>query len=57
MDGSSNQILKLLQKNSGKKKQMQDFLENLLDLEMECPGWWNEKYKALIEKYSIMEVR
>jgi hypothetical protein len=52
MDGSSNQILKLLQKNSGKNKQMQVFLEELLNLEMEQPGWWNDKYKTIIDKHS-----
>jgi hypothetical protein len=52
MDGSSNQILKLLQKNSSKNKQMQAFLGDLLDLEMEQPGWYNDKYKAIIDKYS-----
>jgi len=53
MDGrSSNQILKLLQKNSAKNKQMQAFLEDLLNLEMEQPGWYNDKYKAIIDKYS-----
>lgn len=52
MDGSSNQILKLLHKNSGKNKQMQAFLEDLLNLEMEQPGWWNDKYKTIIDKYS-----
>jgi len=52
MDGSSNQILKLLQKNSSKNKQMQAFLEDLLNLEREQPGWWNDKYKAIIDKYS-----
>ena len=52
MDGSSNQIQKLLQKNSSKNKQMQSFLGDLLNLEMEQPGWYNDKYKAIIDKYS-----
>jgi hypothetical protein len=51
MEGSSNQILKLLQKNSGKNKHMQAFLEDLLNLEMEQPGWYNDRYKAIIDKY------
>lgn len=57
MDGSSNQILKILHKNSVKNKHMQEFLEDLLNLEMECPGWYNDKYKAIIDKYANKGVR
>jgi len=51
MDGSSGHILKLLRENSGNNKRMQNFLEDLLNLEMESPGWWNDKYKSIIDKY------
>ena len=51
MDGSSGHILKLLRENSGSNKRMQNFLEDLLNLEMESPGWWNDKYKSIIDKY------
>lgn len=57
MEGSSNQILKLLRENSDDNKQMKKFLEDLLNLEKECPGWWNDKYKSIIDKYANVEGR
>ena len=51
MDGSSGHILKILRHNSGTNRKMQKFLEDLLNLEMESPGWWNDKYKQIIDNH------
>ena len=51
MDGSKGNILKLLRQNSENDQKMQKLLEDLLNFEMESPGWWNEKYKQIIDNH------
>jgi len=50
MDGSIGQILKLLRQNSGDNARMQQLLEELLNFEMENPGWYSDQYKQILDK-------
>lgn len=45
-------IIKKINEKCSDSPELKEFLYHVLDLEAEQTGWWTDKYRELITKYS-----